>query len=229
MKEVFKLSLRRISKQGVTLGLMILFPLAILLIPQADGFNFPIVSYGLFGIILLFSAFLLSRQIIEDRQYKTIKRIAASPVAHHQYLLGHLSAYFLVLITQIMLFSVLGYLTWGGDLSDYLLSFISLMFFAALSISFCLFWHTFFRTYATSIAIFSIAANIMALVGGLTYPLAFIPENIRRFSIIIPTYWYAYAIEQMSLDNFLNVLYALLILVGFAIIFLTIGSKRRFD
>lgn len=229
MKEVFKLSLLRISKQKVTVLLITLFPLVVLLIPQAEGLNYPIVSYGIFGLVLLFSAFLLSKQIIEDRQFKTIKRIAASPISHRDYLLGHLSAYFLVVMFQIIAFSLLGFIRWGGEFNFYALSFIALTLFGIVSISFSLFWHTFFKTYATSIAIFSIASNIMALLGGLTYPLMFMPDSIKRYSIVLPTYWYAYAIEQITLSESLNVFFALLIMLGFAIIFVTIGSIRRFD
>ncbi|MFP4287391.1 MAG: ABC transporter permease [Candidatus Izemoplasmataceae bacterium] len=229
MKEVFKLSLLRISKQRFTVLLITFFPLAVLFIPQAEGLNFPIIGYGIFGLVLLFSAFLLSKQLIEDRQFKTIKRIAASPISHQGYLIGHLSAYFLVIITQISLFSILGFIRWGGSIDYYLQSYLALIFLGIVAISFSLFWHTFFKTYATSVAIFSIAANLMALLGGLTYPLMFMPESIKRYSIILPTYWYAYAIEQITLNETLNIFFALLIMLGFAIIFVTIGSIRRFD
>jgi ABC-2 type transport system permease protein len=229
MKEVFKLSLLRISKQKLTMLLITLFPLVVLLIPQAQGLDYPIVGYGIFGLVLLFSAFLLSKQIIEDRQYKTIKRIAASPITHKAYLLGHLSAYAMIVMIQILMFSVLGFIRWGGAFRFYGLGFIALSLFGMVSISFSLFWHTFFKTYATSIAIFSIASNIMALLGGLTYPLMFMPDSIKRYSIVLPTYWYAYAIEQITLSESMNVFFALLIMGGFAIIFVTIGSIRRFD
>jgi len=229
MTALFKLSLRRIMKQRLTLLLMILFPLAVLLIPKTDGLKFPVVSYGIFGLVLLFSAFLLSKQIIEDRQFKTIKRIAASPVTHRAYLLGHLGAYFLVIVIQISLFSLLAVFRWGGGSGYYSLAFLALILFGIVAISFSLFWHTFFKTFATSIAIFSIASNVMALLGGLTYPLMLMPESIKRFAIVLPTYWFAYALEQLTLDEILNYFFALLIMAGFAIIFLTIGSKRRFD
>jgi ABC-type uncharacterized transport system permease subunit len=98
-----------------------------------------------------------------------------------------------------------------------------------MAISFSLFWHTFFKRYGTSIAIFSIAVNVMSLLGGLSFPLRFIPDNIKIISLVLPTYWYAYSLEEITNKDYFNAMMALLILLGFAIIFLTIGSKRRFE
>ena len=228
MSAVFELSLKRILKQRLTIILMMVFPIIVVLIPQSGG-EIPIIGYGLFGLILLFSAFLLTKQVIEDRQYKTIVRIAAAPITHRDYLVGHLAAYMMVLSIQVLAFWVITQIAWAGSFTFHVWALLLLVMFALLSLSFSLFWHTFFKTYATSIAVYSIAANLMALVGGMSYPLEYMPDDLRRVAVVLPTYWYAYGFELIGEARYFTALISLCILGAFAIIFLTIGSRRRFE
>jgi ABC-2 type transport system permease protein len=229
MITVFELVLKRILKQKLTIALMIIFPMLLIVLPQPQGMESPTLSYGIFGLVILFSAFLLSKQVIEDRQYKTIIRISASPISHKAYLLGHLGAYLLVMIIQITGFWVLGMIVWEASIEFFLFAYVLMLFFTMMAISFCLFWHTFFKTYGTSISIFSIAANLMAVIGGISFPLMYLPDRLRQIAVVLPTYWYAYGLEQTTEKMYHTVLLCLLILLGFAIIFVSIGSKRRFE
>lgn len=226
MSHVFELSLKRILRQRLMLAMMLAIPVAITLIPQPEQ-ALPLIGFSLFGLVLLFSAFLLTKQVLEDRQYRTIIRIAAAPITHRDYLLGHLGAYLVVMMIQIVVFWGLAIILWSAPITFYLWAFSLLVFFALLSLSFSLFWHTLFKTYATSIGVYSVVANLLALLGGMTYPLAFMPDQMRSIVIILPTYWYAYGFELLAEARYASVLLSLLILLGFAIIFLTIGSKRR--
>ncbi|MFW5838842.1 MAG: ABC transporter permease [Bacillota bacterium] len=229
MRPIFELALKRILKQRVTLLLMIIFPIAIVFIPQPESMNTPSIAYGIFGLVILFSAFLLTKQIIDDRQHKTIIRIAAAPITHRDYLLGHVAAYMGVMVIQITMFFILSIVVYDAFVMYYVLAYILLLGFTFMSLTFALFWHTFFKSYETSIALFSIVANLMSLIGGMSFPLAFLPTELRRVAIIFPTYWYAYGLELSSEKAYGNAILCLLILGGFAIIFLLIGSKKRFE
>ncbi|TVP95540.1 MAG: ABC transporter permease [Acholeplasmatales bacterium] len=228
MKTVFELALLRAFRQKLTIALMGVFPLVLIFLPQPAGMTTPALSYGIFGLVMLFSAFLLSKQLIEDRQYRTIVRIAAAPISHRAYLLGHLLAYGVLMGVQLSVFWVLSLFRWDAPTTFYLYGYLTLVVFAVTAISFCLFWHAMFRTYATSISIFSIVANLMAVVGGMSFPLQFLPDRLRQVAIVLPTYWYAYALELLGEGASLTFGLSLMILLGFAIIFVTIGSKRRF-
>ncbi len=229
MKTVFELALKRILRQRLTLVLMISFPIVLAFLPQPEGMQTPTIAYGIFGLVILFVAFLLTKQVIEDRQSKTIVRIAASPISHRDYLVGHLAAYMIVMMIQLTFFFLLSLIQWTAPVSFYVWAYLLMFMFTVMAICFSLFWHSMFKTYATSIAIFSIAANLMAVIGGMTFPLALLPDRLRTVAVVLPTYWYSYGLEQATEMNFNYVMLCLLILLGFAIIFLTIGSKRRFE
>ena len=227
MNTVFEMTLKRMAAQRLVLILMAVFPLLIALLPAMAGEGAPRLQYGMFGLVVMFSAFMLSKQVIEDRQYKTIVRIAASPITHRQYLLGHLAAYMLVLTVQVVLFWALAIVRFDAPQYFHVWGFVFLLGITVLGIAFALFWHTFFKSYATSIAVYSIAVNIMAMIGGLSFPLSIMPDTLRRIAVVLPTYWYAYGLEFVVAGDGWRALLCLLILVGFAIIFLVIGSKRR--
>lgn len=228
MNIVMGLALKRIFNQKLMLFVIFVLPVFLLLLPRpAEGMVS--MSHGLFGLIMFFSAFLLSKQIIDDRMQKTIVRIAASPLSHRDYLLGHLASYMMILILQSLLFFLINMIFLSEGVMFNLYALVLYIIFGFMSLSFSLFWHTFFRSYATSMALFTVIVNIFALVGGLTVPVRLMPDSLQRTAIITPTYWYAHGIDEAYLMNTLNVFISLLILVVFAIIFLTIGSKRRFE
>jgi len=227
MSTVFGLTFKRMLKQPFVLSLMFVLPFATLFIPLRPDETTPRLAYGLFALGLMFTSLMLSKQVIEDRQQKTIVRIAAAPLTHKDYLLGHLSAYMITIVVQISLFWALSFVRWDAPASFYFAAFAFLVGFAVMIIAFSLFWHTLFKTYASSMAVYSIVANLMALIGGLSFPLAIMPDNIRRVAVVLPTYWYAYGLEFVTDKDAAGAILSLCILFGFAIIFLVVGSKRR--
>jgi len=229
MKEIYGLALRRLWKQKIMLLVLTIFPMIVLLMPAIGNTSAPQIAYGLFGLIMLFSSVLLSKQMIDDRSYKTIIRIAASPISHLAYLCGHLLAYFMIMAIQIIVFAVLAHFIY--DLTVYFTGFGMLMVFAfsIFSLAFSLFWHTLYKRFSTSISIYSVVANVIALVGGLTFPLSMLPQAIKDYAIVLPTYWYAYGIEQVVSKNFLQIILSMIIILGFSMMCLILGSRRRFD
>jgi ABC-2 type transport system permease protein len=229
MKEIYGLALKRLWKQKIMLVVLTIFPMIVLFIPPTGNMTAPQIAYGLFGLIMLFSSILLSKQMIDDRSYKTIIRIAASPISHMAYLCGHLLAYFMIMAMQILMFAIVAHIVY--DLTFYFTGFGMLMIFAfsIFSLAFALFWHTLYKRFSTSISIYSVVANVIALVGGLTFPLSMLPQAIKDYAIVLPTYWYAYGIEQVVSKDFLQIVLSFSIILGFSMMCLILGSRRRFD
>ncbi|MFW6284849.1 MAG: ABC transporter permease [Bacillota bacterium] len=228
MKVFFDHAFKRTFKQRLLITGMFLFPLALALAPHPQE-EVPPIGFALYGLIILFSGFLLTKQIIDDRTSGTITRIAASPVRHVEYLGGHILAYLGVMAIQNMIFVVMARLVWSSLELSFLLLFLVYLVFSALSITFSLFWHMLFRTYATSIALFSVLSNMVAIAGGLIVPIKLMPQTLKDVAIVLPTYWFAFAIQNTYDMEYVPVFLGLLIVAGFAILFLVIGSRRRLE
>ncbi|NLA98256.1 MAG: ABC transporter permease, partial [Spirochaetales bacterium] len=87
---IFMFALQQNLKQKISLLLLLVLPLVLLFIPSMSG-SLP-MGFSLFGLLNLYSAFLLTRPVVEDRMQKIVVRIAASPVSHGYYLASHLLA-----------------------------------------------------------------------------------------------------------------------------------------
>ena len=228
MSTMFELVMKRALRQRLLMSILIVFPLLLILVPQPGDMETPTFSYGIFGLVMLFMAFLLAKQLIEDREMKTIVRIAAAPITHRDYLLAHLGAYTLIMSFQVTLFWILSFLVWDAPWSFFLSGYAIMLTFAITATGFALFWHSMFRRYTTSVSIFSVVANIIAVMGGMSLPLMLLPDHLRRIAVVLPTYWYAYGLEQATEKTTHMVILSLCILIGFATIFISVGSKRRF-
>jgi len=224
----FEHALKRTLRQTFLVVALFLIPISLAFIPQASADSVP-MSFTMYGLFILFSAFLLTKQILDDRIQKTVIRIAATPVEHKDYLSGHLLAYLVILVIQNIIFIIMASFLWSNIEMHIGLLALTYMIFSVLSITFTLFWHMLFKSYATSVAVFSVAANVIAIIGGLTLPLSMLPNTIRTIAVILPTYWFSYGIESIYNNNYGLAMIALSIVLGFAIIFLGIGSKRRLE
>jgi len=218
-------ALREDLRNPLHIILVFLLPIPVLFIP-AHPHSFPF-GLTLYGMMLFYSAFLLSRPIVEDRMQKIVIRIAASPVSTLQYLASHLLAYVTLLIVQIGIF-LMGSLILHGDLVwDRIGLFALYISFSIMCIAFTLAWNMLFRSFTISFAVFAGVASLMCLFSGVSMPLFLLPTPIIRYIMFLPTYWLPHGIEALYHGDVGAIAQSHMILLAYAVIFLLLGSKRR--
>lgn len=223
---IFLLALRTNLQQKFSLFLLVVFPVVLLFIPSTGG-SLP-MGMSLYGLLNFYSAFLMTRPVVEDRMRKVVVRIAASPVSHATYLFSHLGAALVLLALQATLFVIACVIRFGPNLTNYVVLWLLYVAYSVMVLSFSLAWNTMFRSYTTSFALFSGVGSIMCLISGLSFPLHLLPESIQRLVRILPTYWLAHALAALYEKQSAGILLAGVVLLVFAGIFLLLGSKRRF-
>jgi ABC-2 type transport system permease protein len=222
---LYTFALKEDCRQPLNVVLIALLPTALLIIP-AHPETFPFGLY-LYGMVLLYSAFLLTRPVVEDRMKGIVVRIAASPISHLRYLGSHLLAYFTLLCIQILLFCVGILIVHKGNIHGYgniLLLYVS---FSIMAIAFALAWNTLFRAFNLSFGIFSGVGSVMCLISGVSLPPFLIPESITGYTMFLPTYWLPYGLDAIYHGEASGILISHVVLWAYAIIFLLVGSKRR--
>lgn len=223
---LFKHALKRSFAQPVNILVIFILPLAALFIPVA-GRGFP-NGLSIYGMINLFSAFLLSRLIIEDRSSKIITRISSAPISYFNYLGSYLLAFLLILTVQNIIFTLLIYLYWGEVVFNYGLIFILYFLFSMMTIAFSLCWNSFFGSYNISFALFTGVGSVLCLVSGVSMPLQFFSESIRNKIMILPTYWLPAGLEAVYNGKIISVIISYIVLLIYSGILLLLGSKRRY-
>ncbi|MGE4583701.1 MAG: ABC transporter permease [Sphaerochaeta sp.] len=222
---IFLFALREHLKSRLILAMLLVFPLVLLFIPSLPD-SLP-MALSLFGLLDFYSAFLLSRLIVEDRMRSVVVRIAAAPISHLQYLANHLCASLALLVVQNVVFVVAARVVYGNSLTNWGVLLVVYLCYAIMTLSFSLAWNSLFRSYAVSFSLFSGLGSIMCLVSGLSFPLRFLPPNLQKAVRILPTYWLAHALDALYHTDRAAIALACLVLGAYSAIFLLLGSKRR--
>ncbi len=182
------------------------------------------------GMTLMF-ALLFGAQtglaFLRERTAGTLTRLFAAPVSRVSMILGKLLGNTLVLCIQLLImvtFSnlVLG-VRWGNPPALILPSFA----FAFASAGFGALCAALTRTPSQLGAFSVLSVNILSALGGLWWPLEVTPEWMQQLARFLPTYWGLNAMQEVILkqSSILELLPHTAILLGFAAIFIAIGSR----
>lgn len=224
---IFTFALKRSFRSAANLILLGGVPLAVILMPRAEWQQFPI-GFQYYGIVLLITASKLVHMIMEDRKNKILTRIGVAPVTHFQYLLQNLLAFALLLMVQSAIVIAGGVLVHGGIFGNPLLLFLVYCFFSLTAISFSLAWCSLFRHPESSIAVMFGIILIMAVFGGILFPMEFMPEQLQRIGMFFPTYWLTMGTEYVAARAlFSELAVPLIVLLMFSGLFMLIGSRRK--
>lgn len=226
---IFHFTIIRSLRSRNTLIALALIPIIMILIPplwyseQNTGFN-------LYGIAIMYGAFVLVRAIMNDRVSGTVTRIFAAPVTTFQYLFQNLLAYLLLLAMQIFLILGLGMLLYNWNFMLSLQLSLCYTIFAATSISFSLAWNSLFRNKLMADGVFSIVVNFMAILGGVFFSIDKLPGILEKVAMLFPNYWLSNALYLLQANEGLEYYYiSIAILLLFTIAYLIFGSKRRLE
>lgn len=222
---IFSYALKESLKTPINLLMIFLIPLAVLFIP-ANAYSFPQGIY-LVGMAILYSGFLVSRPMVEDRMRGIITRIYASPVKQVHYLISHLAAYFLLLMAQSLVFILGAWIRHGTNVFHHGWIYLLYLSFGLMCLALTLTFTSFFKNFGLAFGIFSGLGSLMSLLGGVSIPLHMMPEEILPFIRILPTYWLPFGLDALYEGVFIEYFLAHVILWVYTGIFIAIGSRRR--
>jgi ABC-2 type transport system permease protein len=222
---LYTFALKEDCRQPLNIVLIALLPMVLLIIP-AHPQSFPF-GLNLYGMLLLYSAFLLTRPVVEDRMKGIVVRIAASPISHLKYLNSHLLAYLTLIGAQILIFMIGVLVVHKENVHGYGNIVLLYVSYSIMAIAFALAWNTLFRSFNLSFGIFSGFGSVMCLVSGVSLPPFLIPEILTGYTKFLPTYWLPHGLDAIYHGNTSGILISHVVLWAYAIIFLLVGSKRR--
>jgi ABC-2 type transport system permease protein len=224
---VFRFALKRGMRNPAIAALLFLIPAGLVFIPVRPGSPLPI-GFHIYGIILLFTAFLMIRTIVEDRESGVFLRIGAAPITHLRYLGETLISYTLVLLVQNAVLVGLGVLVHGRVLAAPLRMFAAYAVFSSTAIALCLAICSLFRLREAAYGACSGLIIVISMLGGAYFPVEMMPVSMQRISMVTPTYWLFHALriiqEEGGGGRFAL---SLGIMLLFTAAFLIAGSRRR--
>ena len=150
---IFKHALKRSLAQPISILITLILPIGIIFVPPLSK-SYPNGIY-LYGLLCLFSAFILSKPIVEERLNKITIRISSTPTKYISYLGSHLMAYTSILVVQNIIFMLGIYLYWKDLNINYGLIFTLTSAYSLMVIALSLCWNSLFRSYSVSFGLFS--------------------------------------------------------------------------
>lgn len=188
----------------------------------------PGTGLTLYGIILLYGAFLLSRMFVEDKENELTVRIATSPIPPWKYLLENLSCFSAILIVQNVLM-ILAYriINPQGMVHPFMIL-LTFSAYSIMAVGLMLTISTICNTSFVMMCTSTIAIILLSLMGGLFLPVAIMPDTMKKIAMITPTYWFSEAINSIfSAGN--GFTFQLSMLLGFALVFFLVGSWKKYS
>ena len=195
-------------------------------------YNF--ASYTLIAVILFIICLVLS----SFNKETTRKRIVVSSMdykKHNKYILIASSLYsiFVVILYAILAFIIFGSLTFT---ERGLLYILNTFIFSFVALCMALFISTLVKSKEAVSGIVNVVALSQAFLCGAFIPTMWLPESVIKIAHILPAYWYINTndflaeLEVLSFTNLKPVWINMLILIGFAIIFIilnNIASRKK--
>ncbi|MGZ9220685.1 MAG: ABC transporter permease [Anaerolineales bacterium] len=182
------------------------------------------VFIPLFGISALFAY---------ERQQGTLRRLLTTPANKATFLLGTISGQVAMALVQMLLLVGFGILVmklnWGREpLALFLILFASALAAAAFGTT----MGTFIKSEGQASGLSIMFGMVFALMGGCWYPLELFPPAIQNAVKVLPTTWAMQGMLDLVLrgGGLPNVLPEVGVLLGFALIFFSVGVWRfRFE
>jgi ABC-2 type transport system permease protein len=187
---------------------------------------------SMFGFISILTAYFVVRTLVEDKFQGMPDRIGALPVSMRSFLLQGSLAAFVATQISVVLTIVALWITLGA-IDNVVLLFVVMSFFNLFAVSFVITLTSMVKTLAGASAVMSMSATIMAMLGGLFWPLELVPVIMQRIAWFTPGYWFGEGLRtvgEISGTNeltFQNFWMPMLFLLGFTIVTLLIGGLKR--
>ena len=191
--------------------------------PRANASAGQLVTWvfiPLFGLSALFAY---------ERQQGTLRRILTTPTTKATYLIGTIAGQVLMALVQMSLLLLFGAyvmkLNWGRDPLA-LLVVLTCAALAAGAIGTTM--GTFIKTESQASGLSIMLGMVMALMGGCWYPLEMFPAVVQTIVKVLPTTWAMQGLLTLVLrgGGLPEILPAAGVLLGFAVIFFSIGVMR---
>jgi len=226
---IFRYALLRGVRSSFSLVVNCIVPLILILIRPFWAEGAAVGGFGFLAFVVMGGSFLMSQSILSDKIDGSIIRILAAPVTMRRYLAENLLSCMVPLSAQMALVAILGFILYDWSLTLSFAVFMCYTVLALASVAMCFAWHCLFKSKENSNSGFIGALTLMAMLGGLFFPIEVLPGFLEYVGVVFPVYWAMQGLRFVTDTGMMSGEYWLAIaaMVLFAIAYLLYGSKRR--
>ncbi|MCL2076899.1 MAG: ABC transporter permease [Oscillospiraceae bacterium] len=181
---------------------------------------------AMFGFISIFTAYFIIKTLLDDKRGGMPDRVGVLPISTRTYLTqGSLAAFVVTELTVGLSLAVLEILYSG--ISNIWFLFLLLSLYNLFSVSLVLSITSFAKDLGAASVAMTMIATLSAMLGGLFWPMALVPEFMQKVAWFTPGYWFAEGLRNINEITFEGFVMPLLFLFGFTVITLLIGGLKK--
>lgn len=179
--------------------------------------------FGFYGFISVFTAYFVVKTLVDDKRGGMPGRLGVLPQSTRKILTQGIFAAFLV--TEITVALLLLSLRWlMGLIPNPMNLFLLLSLYNLFAVGMVLAIVSFFRDLGAVSVTMSMITTVFAMLGGLFWPLHFVPAFMRKLAWFSPGYWLSRGLMNIREITFEGFGMPVLFLVGFTAVVLLISG-----
>ena len=196
------------------------------ILDTGDNWSLIVFWFGFFGFVSLFTAYFIVKTLLDDKRHGMPDRLGVLPVTPRRILLqGTLAAYLASEITVVILLAVIQWLL--GSIPNIAYLFLLLSIYNLFSVGLVLAIVSIAKDLGAASVVMTMLATIFAMVGGLFWPLDFVPDFMKKLAWFSPGYWLSQGLGNIQSITFEGFVMPILFLAAFTAVVLLLGGWKR--
>ena len=181
---------------------------------------------GFYGFVALFTAYFVVKALSDDKRCGMPDRIGVLPVTPRRFLIsGTLAAFTVTEVTALLLLCALRWLS--GEIPNAVPLFALLSLYNLFTVGFVLAIVSTAKSQGAASVALAMSSTLFSMLGGLFWPIDFVPDFMRRLAWFSPGYWLAQGLADIREITFAGYGMPMLFLAGFTLVALLLGGWKK--
>ncbi|MCL2378431.1 MAG: ABC transporter permease [Defluviitaleaceae bacterium] len=181
---------------------------------------------GMYGFVAMFAALFVVRTLLDDKLKGMPMRLGVLPVSPRRLLTESTLAAFLATMASAVGLMVAVYIR-IGEIPNPGHLFLLLCLFNLFSVALVRAVVSGVKNMSSVSVIVTMFANITSMLGGLFWPLEFVPTFMQRLAWFSPGYWLSRGMRNIQIISFEGFVLPVLFLLAFTVVTLLLGGWMR--
>jgi len=193
---------------------------------SGDDWGYTTQWLGFFGFVAIFTAYFIIKTLSDDRNGGMPDRLGVMPHSSRKILVySTLAAFVLTEATAALL--ILAILWTLGSVPNALFLFIIFSAYNLFCVGLVRTLISNMRDLGSASVVMTMIATVSAMLGGLFWPLEFVPEFMRKLAWVSPGYWLSRGIKDIRSITFEGFGMPILLLAAFSALVFLIGGRSK--
>ena len=193
---------------------------------RGDNWSFTAQWLGFYGFISIFTAYFIIKTLTDDKRGGMPDRLGVMPHSPRKMLVqSTLAGFVLTEVTAALLLLVLRWQTGYIPNAVYLFLILSMYNLFCVGLVQTLVYTL--RDLGAASVVMTMISTVSAMLGGLFWPLDFVPEFMKRLAWFSPGYWLARGLAEIHIITFDGFGMPILFLAGFTAVVFLLGGRSK--